>query len=106
MLEKFFKSENALLKITNELLKKNIENYKETIVEKDIEIKYLRDKLEKESLSEGELVGLLISQYKWLIDYELFKGEYVSDCFTVTIEKSQKIHKEDVLKLIFNTKEK
>lgn len=105
MLEKIFKSENALLKKTNELLRKNIENYKEEIEQKNKEIESLKDNLEKEHLSEQELIKLLISQYNWQFDYELFKGEYMYDCFKIIIEKSQKINKSNLLKLTLNIKE-
>lgn len=105
MLEKFFKSENALLKKTNELLRRDIKNYKEVIEQKNEEIECLKDNLEKEHLSEKELIKLLISQYDWQFDYELFKGEYMYDCFKIIIEKSQKIDKGNLLKLILNIKE-
>lgn len=106
MLERFFKSENTLLKKTNELLRRDIKNYKEVIEQKNTEIERLKDNLEKEHLSEQELIKLLISQYKWQVDYELFKGEYMYDCFKIIIEKPQKISKGNLLKLILNTKER
>lgn len=106
MFEKIFKNENALLKKTNEFLRKDIESYKKTIERKNEEIEHLRYKLEKECLSEQELVELLISQYDWQFDYELFKGEYMYDCFKIIIEKPQKISKGNLSRLILNIEEK
>lgn len=62
--------------------------------------------LNKENLSERDIIELLISQYNWQFDYEVFKNKFIGDYFNIIIKKSQKITKEEFLELMLNIKEK
>lgn len=62
--------------------------------------------LNKENLSERDIIEFLISQYNWQFDYEVFKNKFIGDYFNIIIKKSQKITKEEFLELMLNIKEK